>query len=81
MKLTHKILIGSALLAGLQFGLIGCVADVGVDGGGGGVYYGGDPWFHDGPWIDGGHFGGRDNVGHAAPHGGGGGGYIHPPRR
>jgi len=74
MKFTTAIILGSLAMAGLQFGLSGCVADVGVEGGGGGVYYGGGPWFNDGPWIDGGYWhGGR---------GGGdrGGGYIHPHR-
>jgi hypothetical protein len=72
MKTTYKIILGCLILSGLQFGLIGCVADVGVEGGGGGVYYGGGPWFNDGPWIGGGHWGGRDR--------GGGGGYVHPHR-
>jgi hypothetical protein len=70
MKITHKVILGSLILIGLQFGLSGCVADVGVEGPG--VYYGGGPWFHDGPWVDGGYWGG----GHW-----GGGGYIHPHRR
>jgi hypothetical protein len=80
MNATHKkvavtlIVAGGLALCGAFLG--GCVADVGVEGGGGGVYYGGGPWFGDGPWIDGGHWGG-------GYHGGGdrgGGGYIHPHR-
>jgi len=79
MKLTTAIILGSLAMAGLQVGLSGCVADVGVEGGGGGVYYGGGPWFNDGPWIDGGYW-------HGGYRGGGdrggdrGGGYIHPHR-
>jgi hypothetical protein len=49
MKNIKKILLGTLILFGLQFGLGGCVAE--VDGGG---YYGGDPWYHDGPWLYGG---------------------------
>jgi len=42
------------LLAGLQFWLVGCVADVG-----GPVYYRHeDHWYHDGPWMDGDRWGG-----------------------
>jgi hypothetical protein len=75
MKTTYKIILGSLVLMGLQFAWSGCVADVGVEGGGGGVYYGGGPWFNDGPWIDGGYW-------HGGGRGGGdrGGGYIHPHR-
>ncbi|HSY53604.1 MAG TPA: hypothetical protein VNW23_06990 [Opitutaceae bacterium] len=48
MKNIKKILLGTLVLFSLQFGLGGCVAE--VEGGG---YYG-DPWYHDGPWLDGG---------------------------
>ena len=73
MKSTHKILLGSLLLTGLQFGLGGCVTDAYV---GTGVYYGPhyrDPWFHDDPWMDG-------NRWYGEPRGGIRGPYIHPPR-
>lgn len=73
MKKAYKIILGALMLAGIQFAISGCVADVGVEGGGG-VYYGGGPWFNDGPWIGGGHWGGRDRGGDR------GGGYIHPHR-
>ena len=74
MKHLCTILLGSLLLSGLQFALTGCIADGYASGS---VYYGPDhrdPWFHDGPWIDGGRgYGDR---------GGRGGGdvYISPPR-
>ncbi len=48
----------------------GCV---GVVGDGGGVAYGGGPWFHDDVWVDGGGrgwYGGHDG-GHDR-------GYVHP---
>jgi hypothetical protein len=64
MKNTKRFLLGTIIiLFGLQFGLIGCL--VGGDGRGGG-HGGGGVWFHDGPWMDGGH-------------GGYGHGEIHPP--
>jgi hypothetical protein len=76
MKTFHKIFLGSFVLTVL-LGLSSCATDgyVGVDTG---VYYGGpvygDPWFHDGPWIDG-------HRGYGEPRPGGHvGGYIHPPR-
>jgi hypothetical protein len=52
MKSTRKILLGSLILAGLQFGLSSCVTDGYV---GTGVYYGpqGGPWFRDDTWVDG----------------------------
>jgi hypothetical protein len=73
MKLSQKILLGSFLLTGLQLVLTSCVGPGYVETG---VYYGGpyrDPWFHDGPWMD----------GHRGYYGGGGGRadvYISPPR-
>ncbi len=75
MKSPLKILLGSLLFTGLQFGLTSCVTDgyVGVDTG---VYYGphyGDPWFHDGGWLDG-------NRGYGEVRSGGHGAYIHPPQ-
>jgi hypothetical protein len=48
MKNFKIILLGGIFLSTLQFGLVGCVAE--VDGPG---YYHGDPWYHDGPWMDG----------------------------
>ena len=72
MKTTIKLLLLTHVISGLQFGLSGCVGEVGVDGGYVGGYYGG-PWFHDGGWMDGGRWGG----GHGG--GGHGGGGIHPP--
>jgi hypothetical protein len=44
MKNIKKILLGTLILVGLQFGLFGCL--VGVGG-----------WGHDGRWMDGGHGG------------------------
>jgi hypothetical protein len=65
MKHTKNYIFALLLLVGgLQLGsLTGCVGYVG----GGGVYYGGDPWFHDDVIIG----GGRGWYGH-------GGGYVHP---
>jgi hypothetical protein len=52
MKHLKKILLGTLVLFGLQWGLVGCLVGVGPGGrGGGGV------WFHDGPWMDGGRGG------------------------
>ena len=70
MKPTSKFLLGAILLAGLQFGVTGCVGPGYVETG---VYYGPrrDPWFNDGPWMDGDRGyrgGGRADV------------YISPPR-
>jgi hypothetical protein len=73
MKTEHKIILGSLILFGLQFGLSSCVADAEV---GTGVYYGGHraPWFHDDSWVDGHRWhGGARAVPNA-------GFYIHPPR-
>jgi hypothetical protein len=64
MKNIKKILLGTLALFGLQFVLVGCL--VGVGGSRGGGYGGGGPWFHDGPWMD----GGRGGVAHVD---------IHPP--
>jgi hypothetical protein len=50
MKNIKLILFAALAITGLQFGLAGCVADVGGRGGG--------PWYHDGPWMDGGRWGG-----------------------
>jgi hypothetical protein len=66
MKTTRKILLGSLILIGLQFAWTGCVVPVG----GAGVIYGGNPWFQDDVWLDG---GGRGWYG-----GNGGGAYVHP---
>jgi hypothetical protein len=66
MKNIKLILLAAVALAGLQFGLTGCVADVGGRG-----YYDGGPWYHDGPWMDGGRWGGGPRFG--------GGIDIHPP--
>jgi len=49
MKNRIKTLLGILVFSGLQFGLAGCVADVGGPG-----YYGGGGWYNDGPWMDGG---------------------------
>jgi hypothetical protein len=68
MNHSRKFLFGSFLLLCLQIvGMTGCVGGA-VVGDGGGVFYGGDPWFHDDVWVDGGR--GRDFHG--------GGAYIHP---
>jgi len=53
MKNIKTLLLGTLVLFGLQFGLGGCVAEVGGPG-----YYDGGPWYHDGPWMDGGRWGG-----------------------
>jgi hypothetical protein len=66
MKNIKKILLGTLVLFSLQFGLGGCVAEVGGRG-----YYGGGPWYHDGPWLDGGGWG-RGPAGHVDID-------IHPP--
>jgi hypothetical protein len=72
MKSPNKFLLGSLTLATLQLLLISCVGPGYVETG---VYYGPhrDPWFHDGPWMDGhrdyyDRGGGRADV------------YISPPR-
>ena len=70
MKTITKIFLLTLVVSGLQFGLAGCVGEVGVGGGG---YYGGG-WYHDGPWMDGGGWGHGDR-------GGRGGIDIHPPGR
>jgi hypothetical protein len=92
MKHTSKILLGSLILIGLEFGWTGCV---GPGDGDVGVVYGGGPWFSDGVWVDGGgrgwYGGHRDAAyahpvrggGHPAPRGGGhpapsGGGHAAP---
>jgi len=72
MKSIYKIILGSFLLAGLQVALSSCATDgyVGSD-----VYYGPqpDPWFHDGPWMDGDRW-------HGEPRGEVSAGiYLHPP--
>jgi hypothetical protein len=71
MKSTHKFLIGSLILVGLQFAWFGCV---GLGGGGGGVvvYGDGPSWFGGGGWLDG---GGRGSYG---DRGGGRSSYVHP---
>ena len=75
MKTIHKLFLGSVFLLGL-LGLSSCTGGyVEADSG---VYYGGpryrDPWFHEGPWINGNHWyhdsGPSNHVGV----------YIHPPR-
>jgi len=50
MKNFKYIVFGVLVSLGLQFGLAGCVAEVGPG-------YGG-PWYHDGPWVEGGRWGG-----------------------
>ena len=57
MKTIKKILLGTLVLVGLQFGLIGCLVGDGGRGGGG-------LWLHDGPWMD----GGRGGFGHGEVH-------------
>ena len=74
MKTLSKVLLGSFLLAGLQFALGGCVADGYVSES---VYYGPnyrDPWFRDDPWMDGRRWG---RGGYGGP---GVDIYINPPR-
>jgi hypothetical protein len=68
MKHLNKIILGSLLLAGLQFGaLTGCVGSASVGTGYYGGYYGG-PWVHDDVVVVG---GGRGFYG-------GDRGYVHP---
>jgi hypothetical protein len=75
MKSTPKILLVALTLAGLPFGLSGCLTG-GYIGVGTGVYYGPhrDPWFRDDPWMDGQRWYGGSrfdtNIGI----------YLHPPR-
>jgi hypothetical protein len=67
MKHKNKLIFAALLLIGLQLGsMTGCVGYAG--GGDGGVYYGGDPWFHGDVIVNG---GGRGWFG-------GHGGYVHP---
>jgi peptidoglycan hydrolase-like protein with peptidoglycan-binding domain len=58
MKNIKKILLGTVILAGVQFGLGGCIADVESRG-----YYRRDPWYNDGPWMDGGRWGEGPRIG------------------
>ncbi len=69
MKTIQKLILTALVVSGLQFGLAGCVAEVGVEG----EYRGGGPWYHDGPWMDGGRWGGGPR--------GGVGIELHPPGR
>lgn len=73
MKPTRKILLGSLILVGLQFGLSSCITDAYV---GTGVYYGPqrNPWFRDDAWVDGHRWYGGPPVQTDI------GIYIHPPR-
>jgi hypothetical protein len=77
MKHPRKILLGAVLATAAQFTWTGCAGP--GDGGGGGVYYGGDPWIQSDVVVTGGGrgwFGGGHNdrgyvhpdAGHAAPH-------------
>ena len=72
MKFLSKLLLGSALLTGLQFATSGCASDGYVTET---VYYGHrDPWFRDDPWMDGRRHGYREEPrGHTDV-------YISPPR-
>jgi len=55
MNHIKKLLLGTLILVGLQFGVAGCVGYVDGDRGGG--------WYHDGGWMDGGgHWGGGMEV-------------------
>jgi len=78
MKTTRTILIFSLILAGLQFGLSGCLVEpaVGVSAG---VHYGPqrDPWFRDDRWVDGHRWRGDDRY---RRDGGNVDIYVHPPR-
>ena len=49
MKSLIKIALFTLVVSGLQFVIVGCVAEVGGAG-----YYDRGPWYHDGPWLDGG---------------------------
>jgi hypothetical protein len=73
MKPTRKILLGSLILVGLQFGLGSCLTG---PSGRTGVYYGPqpDPWFRDDSWVDGHRWYGGPHVDTTI------GIYIHPPR-
>jgi hypothetical protein len=74
MKTARKILLGSLILAGLQFGLSSCVLNRST---GTGVYYGPerDAWFQDDLWMDG-HRWYADPRGTAEI-----GVYLYPPRQ
>ena len=76
MKTPSRFLVGTVLLSGLAFAVIGCVSSGYVEVSDG-YYYGPgyrDPWFRGGTWIDG-------NRGDGAPHRNGGrDAYISPPR-
>lgn len=64
MSHKNKFIFCALFLLSIQLGaLTGCVGYVG----GGGVYYGGDPWIHSDVIVT----GGRGWYGH-------GGGYVHP---
>jgi hypothetical protein len=65
MKNIKSILLSILALSGLLLALVGCVAEVGGDGRGGGGM-----WYNDGPWFDG--------PGWGAPRGGRGI-EVHPP--
>ena len=73
MKPIRKILLGSFILVGLQFGLSSCITEGYV---GTGVYYGPqrNPWFRDDTWVDGHRWYGGPPVQTEI------GIYIHPPR-
>jgi len=73
MKSTYKYLFGAVILLGVEICLSSCVTDAYV---GTGVYYGGhrDPWFNDGPWVDGHRWYGGGRAEHRD------GIYLHPPR-
>jgi len=79
MKTTRTLLISSLILAGLQFGLSGCLVDpaVGVSAG---VQYGPgrDPWFRDDRWVDGHRWKGDDRF--RRDRGKNVDIYVHPPR-
>jgi len=71
MKHLLNILLVSLILIGLPLAWTGCVGYAG----GGGVVYGGGPWFHDDVWVDGGGrgwYGGHAGAAYAHPSGGGG---------
>ena len=81
MKHFSKIILGTLLLSGLAFAVIGCVSSGSVEVSDG-YYYGPgyrDPWFRGGAWFDGDR--GYDRRGHDEPRRTGGhDAYISPPR-
>ena len=81
MKTFPQILLGTVLLSGLAFAVIGCVTSGSVEVSDGYFYGPGyrDPWFRGGAWFDDNR--GYDHRGYGSPRRTGGrDAYISPPR-